>query len=72
VVVVGVRDEGVIDVAIAVVVDDVEDRQRPAAFPARIDAGIEDHAGAVDLKIVTAGCDVVGFAERDKVHRVSA
>jgi len=64
----GVGDNRVIDVAIPVVVYDVELWERGAAVASGIDTGVEHEARTGDVEVVTAGSDVVGVAEWDKVH----
>jgi hypothetical protein len=68
VVVVGVRDEGMIDVPAGVLMNQIELRQAIDAFFFGIGSGIEDKARPADFQKQTACANIIGIAEGNKNH----
>jgi desulfoferrodoxin (superoxide reductase-like protein) len=68
VVVVGVRDERVVDVAVGPVPHPVEPRERVGAVALRVGARVEGDAAAVEVEKVAACADAVGVSESEKFH----
>jgi len=68
VVVMRVRDDGVIDVPVRVAVDQLEARQALGSFLVRIDPHVEHESRPVQLHEIAVGPDRLGITQRDEDH----